>query len=125
MRQRLEPATTRDTCEVHPIDAEAVERAREAIPEERAVQRVAETFGALADVTRARILFALAGRELCTCDLAALLGVSPPAVSHHLRVLRNLRLVRSRRDGKVVYYTLDDRHVEQWLEECLEHVSEE
>ena len=83
---------------------------------------LAETFRALADPSRAKIVYSLLRQELCVCDLAAVVGVSESAVSQHLRVLRTLRLVKSRRDGKVVYYSLDDLHIQVLLAVCLSHI---
>ena len=90
-----------------------------------AVQGLADTFGALADPTRVRILDALSHGELCVCDLAAVLGLSQSAVSHQLRLLRNLRLVRPRRDGRIVFYSLDVQHIISIFKQTLQHVQEE
>lgn len=83
---------------------------------------IAETFRALADSTRAKVIYNLLQQELCTCDLAAIIGSSESVVSQHLRVLRQLRLVKSRREGKMVYYSLDDTHIRILLLVCLSHV---
>jgi DNA-binding transcriptional ArsR family regulator len=83
---------------------------------------VSEIFRVLADGTRVRILDAISREELCVCDISAVLRMSPSAVSHHLRTLRNMRLVRHRRAGKKVYYTLGDRHVTALLSQALDHV---
>lgn len=83
---------------------------------------LAETFSAMGDPNRATILLYLARGERCVSELAGLLGVSESSVSQHLRLLRTLRLVKSRKEGRHVYYTLDDHHVEKLLEVCLEHV---
>ena len=85
---------------------------------------LAETFKVLGDVTRVRILDALSRAELCVSDIAAIVGLSESAVSHQLRVLRGSRLVRSRRDGRLVYYALDDHHIVRLFEQGLEHVEE-
>ena len=85
---------------------------------------LAETFKALGDVTRVRILDALSRTELCVGDLAALLGSSESAVSHQLRLLRSMRLVRSRRDGRHIYYVVDDDHIAKLFKQGLEHVQE-
>jgi ArsR family transcriptional regulator, lead/cadmium/zinc/bismuth-responsive transcriptional repressor len=85
---------------------------------------LAETFKALGDVTRVRILDALSRTELCVGDVAALLGSSESAVSHQLRLLRSLRLVRARREGRLVYYSLDDDHIVGLFAQGLEHVQE-
>jgi len=83
---------------------------------------LAETFKAIGDPTRTRMLYVLGREELCVGDLAALLGMSPSAISHQLRLLRHLRLVRNRRHGKVTYYALDDRHIGNLMIEGLKHV---
>lgn len=88
------------------------------------VDELAETFRVLGDPTRVRILDALAAAELCVCDLATLLGLSESAVSHQLRLLRTMRIVRSRREGRMVFYALDDHHVTGLFEQGLEHVEE-
>ena len=88
------------------------------------VDALAETFKVLGDGTRVRILDALSRTELCVCDLARLLGLSDSAVSHQLRLLRGMRLVRPRRDGKMIFYTLDDQHIVRLFAQGLEHVEE-
>ena len=85
---------------------------------------LAETFKLLGDGTRVRILDALSRSELCVCDIARLLGLSESAVSHQLRLLRGMRLVRPRRDGRMIFYTLDDQHIVRLFEQGLEHVEE-
>ena len=90
----------------------------------RQVNRLAEIFRALGDPSRVRILDALSHDELCVCDLATLAGMSESAVSHQLRLLRNLRLVRSRREGRMVFYALDDQHIVTLFEQGLRHVDE-
>ncbi len=103
---------------VHP---EAVRRAAAGLAGGEAYRRVARRFGALADPTRARLVDALLREELCTGDLAVVLGISEPGVSQHLRVLRSLRLVKSRRAGKFVYHSLDDAHVARLMALGLTH----
>ncbi len=88
------------------------------------VVALADTFKLLGDPTRVRLLDALARRELCVCDLAALVGLSESAVSHQLRLLRSLRLVRARRTGRRVFYALDDQHIVSLFEQGLRHVEE-
>ena len=106
----------------HLVDPLAVGMVREHEIDDATTARMAETFKALADPTRVRILHALSHAELCVGDLALLLGMSESAVSHQLRMLRNLHIVRSRRDGKLVFYTLDDDHVIRLFQLSLEHV---
>lgn len=108
-------------CEEFSVDAAKVERLRRELA---AARGLAELFKALADETRARIAYALAREELCVCDIAGLLGVSVATASHHLRVLRQMGLVRYRRAGKFVYYALDDDHVARLLENAMEHLKE-
>jgi DNA-binding transcriptional ArsR family regulator len=112
-------------CEVDVIDHAKVTRARSAIPAPATVGVLAETFKALGDPTRLQIVSALAHEELCVCDLATLVGVSQSAVSHSLRVLRDLRLVRYRKVGKIAYYTLDDSHIVTLVAEGRRHVEEQ
>jgi ArsR family transcriptional regulator, lead/cadmium/zinc/bismuth-responsive transcriptional repressor len=85
---------------------------------------LAELFKALGDPTRVKILFSLMTRELCVCDLTAVIGVSESAVSHQLKMLRTLRLVKYRREGKILYYSLADDHIEKLFAQGLEHVTE-
>jgi DNA-binding transcriptional ArsR family regulator len=91
---------------------------------EPSAQALAETFKVLGDVTRVRILDAIARAELCVHDIAGLIGLSESAVSHQLRLLRGMRLVRPRRQGRMVFYTLDDQHIVRLFEQGLEHVQE-
>lgn len=89
------------------------------------VAGLSELFKALADETRSRILYVLSRGELCVCDLSAILEMSLPAISHHLRLLRIMRLVDTRKDGKQVFYHLADDHVLQLIKVALEHYAEE
>lgn len=107
------------------IDAGSVRAARTAMPSDRMVRALAETFGALSDPTRVRIISTLAVQELCVFDLAHLLGLTGSAVSHQLRLLRGQRLVKYRKEGKVAYYSLDDDHIRNLMTECIKHVSVE
>jgi len=97
---------------------------RATLLEARTVEALAETFRVLGDPTRVRILDALAGGELCVCDIAALVGISESAVSHQLRLLRSMRLVRPRRAGRLVYYAVDDQHILELLKQASTHVED-
>jgi DNA-binding transcriptional ArsR family regulator len=99
-------------------------RRRATLMQARTVEAVADTFRVLGDPTRVRILDALAGGELCVCDIATLVGISESAVSHQLRLLRGMRLVRPRRAGRLVYYAVDDRHILELLKQASTHVEE-
>lgn len=105
------------------IDAAGVCAARTDMPGDRMVKALAETFRALSDPTRVRIISVLAGQELCVFDLSRLLGITGSAVSHQLRLLRGQRLVKYRKEGKVAYYSLDDDHIRNLMEECIKHVT--
>lgn len=113
-----------DRCEVFFVDPERVARVRDALVGARQVSLLAETFRALGDVTRVKILDALSHGELCVCDLATLVGMSQSAISHQLRVLRTLRLVRARREGRMAFYALDDDHIISLFREGLRHIEE-
>ena len=91
----------------------------------RTVEALAETFRVLGDPSRLRIVDALSGGELCVCDIAAVAGISESAVSHQLRLLRGMRLVRPRRAGRQVFYALDDQHIVELLRQALTHVEEQ
>lgn len=104
------------------VDQDAVRRVHDHALTPEMTLEVAEIFKAMSDPTRVRILHALSHAELCVGDLAAVLGMKEPAVSHQLRLLRSLRVVRARRDGKLVYYTLDDDHVMMLFQLSMEHV---
>ncbi|MDQ0287183.1 ArsR family transcriptional regulator [Desulfofundulus luciae] len=89
------------------------------------VAGLSELFKVLGDETRTKILYLLSYRELCVCDLAEILEMSLPAVSHHLRLLKAMRLVKYRREGKMVYYSLDDDHIVNLIREAQAHFAEE
>jgi ArsR family transcriptional regulator len=112
-----------DVCEILYVDAARVRAVADRLPTDAAVTRVTDIFKILADPTRARIVFALSQAELCVCDLANLVGISVSAVSHQLRLLRSLQLVKFRKEGRLVYYTLSDEHVKQLLGDALAHVA--
>ena len=117
-------ATPSDRCEVQCIDAKKVSSARRAARSGEQVQLVADTFRVLGDPTRLRIVDALSRHELCVCDLALIVGASQSTVSHSLRALRQMRVVRYRKDGKIAYYSLDDDHVAKLLPLAFEHAEE-
>ena len=112
-------------CTVRCVHPDAVDAARATLADrEGDLDAARALFAALGDPTRLRLLAALQAGPLCTCDLAAVLGVTESAVSHQLRGLRALRLVESDRDGRVVYHRLDDDHVAALLDVAAEHVAE-
>jgi DNA-binding transcriptional ArsR family regulator len=103
------------------IDPAAVQAAQAALPDAELVQAVAEMFATLGDPTRVRLLYALRRGELCVRDLALAVSVSESAVSHQLRVLRDRRLVRTRREGNAIYYAIDDTHLAALFREAEHH----
>lgn len=111
-------------CEIDIVDPEAVERVRSIVPGEAHLKAIADIFSALGDPTRLRMLTALASERLCVCDLASLAGVSQSAVSHQLRVLRDLDLVTFEREGKRAVYRLADEHVASLLAQGALHADE-
>ena len=114
-----------EVCDLVQIDLARVRKIRSALVTPDNVQGLADTFSALGDPTRVRILDALSHGELCVCDLAAVLGLSQSAVSHQLRLLRGIRLVKPRREGRIVFYSLDDQHIISIFKQTLQHVEEE
>lgn len=115
-----------DRCEVECVDAERVAHVVATLPDDRTSQELAETFRVLSDPGRVRLIIALLeGGELCVCDLAAATGLSQTACSHNLRLLRSSRLVRYRKQGRNVYYALDDAHIRLLLDVALQHVAHE
>lgn len=113
-----------ESCDCVAIHENLVGKVRGLLPREERLVAVAELFKAFGDPTRVRILSALLHSRLCVCDLGALLGMSKSAISHQLRILRQGRLVKYRRYGKVVFYSLDDRHIEDIFSQALAHVGE-
>lgn len=111
-----------DTCQLYYVDEERVARARARMHDDRTIVDLAETFKVLAEPTRVRILHAISEEELCVCDIAAVVNATQSAISHQLRILRSARLVKSRKDGKMVYYSLDDDHVRCLFEEGIRHL---
>lgn len=112
------------SCEGTVIHQHEVDEAKKLMLPDETLDTVSGFFKVLGDGTRLRILWALTRGELCVCDISAVLGMTKSAVSHQLSLLRTARLVACRREGKTVYYSLDDEHVEHMLKAGLEHVHE-
>lgn len=113
-----------DRCKCRMIHEDQVEAARKTALGNTEIELLSQTFKALGDPSRLRILTALEKQEMCVCDIAALLTISESAVSHQLRLLRTIKLVKNRREGAVLYYSLDDTHVSILIGTALEHVRE-
>jgi ArsR family transcriptional regulator, lead/cadmium/zinc/bismuth-responsive transcriptional repressor len=116
-------AIVRDGGEENRAHAAQVKRVQKEMPDPATVQQVSDIFGMLADPTRARLVLALSHAELCVCDLAALLGMSMSAVSHQLRLLRQMGLVKFRKEGRMAYYSLGDEHAHALLTQALRHAA--
>lgn len=111
-------------CTETKVHTGSVEAVRERMPDEDSLYEVAELFKVFGDSTRTRIIAALFEGELCVCDIAALLSMSISAVSHQLRILRQTKIVKSRRSGKEVFYSLDDEHIYKIYRMAIEHIAE-
>ncbi|WP_286946482.1 ArsR/SmtB family transcription factor [Acetobacterium sp. UBA5834] len=114
-----------DRCDCDVIHEEVVNKVREKMPQEETFYDLSDLFKAIGDSTRIKILWALDENELCVCDIAYLLNMTQSAISHQLRVLKQAELVKSRREGKIVFYSLADEHVKQIFDQGLIHISEE
>lgn len=119
---QLREADPLPLCDDPIVHVDAVREVRASQLGSSVVASMSSLFGALGDPTRLRIVSALSQRELCVCDIAASLGISQSAISHQMRQLRDLGLVRARRDGRLVYYSLDDEHVLTMFRQAKEHV---
>ncbi|MBQ8815873.1 MAG: winged helix-turn-helix transcriptional regulator [Lachnospiraceae bacterium] len=113
-----------DVCEYLHVHEDMVEDVKRHMPEEDKLYDLADFFKVFADSTRIKMLYVLLVHEMCVCDLANTLGISQSAISHQLRTLKQMDLVRSRRDGKTVFYSLADDHIKSILSQGLEHIEE-
>ena len=114
-----------ETCEFQFVHEDTVRRALALMPEEDQLYDLAELFKVFGDSTRIKILYALFEAEMCVCDIAQLLNMTSTAVSHQLRMLKQVRLVKTRRDGKVRYYSLADEHIQKMFQVAFEHIMED
>lgn len=113
-----------EICESVVIHKEVVENTKTKMPDDTSFNELADFFKIFGDSTRVRILWALSLNQMCVCDIAALLNMSQSSISHQLRVLKQNKFVKNRRDGKVVYYSLLDEHISYILKQGLTHISE-
>lgn len=120
----MKKETIAPVCEVEFIDEKKVKAVKKKLPEDSMINELSETFKNLSDFTRLKTILSLAEDELCVCDIAALTGVSISAISHQLRLLKNARLVNYRKKGKMVYYSLDDEHINKIVNEATKHCKE-
>ncbi len=115
---------SQDICSVEIINQEKVDRVNALLPSGEATSEAAALFKALSDPTRLRIVQALLLEELCVCDISTVVQVSISAISHQLRLLRSMKIVKNRKQGKMVFYSLDDEHIAQLIKTALEHINE-
>ncbi|MEE1236448.1 MAG: metalloregulator ArsR/SmtB family transcription factor [Turicibacter sp.] len=111
-----------ETCCIESIHENAIQKVKPKMPSDDDLLKLSDLYKAMGDLTRIRIISALVHSEMCVCDLAALLEMTQSAISHQLRVLRQTHLVSYRKEGKVVYYSLDDDHIKMLYEQGLVHV---
>lgn len=112
------------TCDYLFVHKDIVEKVRKSMPDEDELYDLAELYKVFADSTRIKILYVLFESEMCVCDIAQLLEISQSAISHQLRVLKQAKLVKFRRDGKTIFYSLADDHVRTIMDQGIEHIEE-
>ena len=122
MMKTNELETCEETCEVRELHEDALKFVQAHMPEEDSLYDLAELFKVFGDSTRIRILFVLFEAEVCVCDLAEALGMTQSAISHQLRILKQNKLVKNRREGKQVFYSLADEHVRTIIGQGMEHL---
>ena len=113
-----------DICEINIIHQDKVDEFKKIMPEDGLIYDLAELFKVFADSTRMKIIYALMEEELCVCDIAWVVGTTQSAISHQLRILKQAKLVKYRKEGKAVYYSLDDEHISEIVKKGREHIEE-
>ncbi len=113
-----------ECCEYMHAHEEIVNRVKDKMPKEESLYNLAELFKTFGDSTRIKILYVLFESEMCVCDISKLLNMTQSAISHQLKILKQNRLVKYRKEGKTVFYSLDDTHVRDIIEKGIEHISE-
>ncbi|MCI9104708.1 MAG: winged helix-turn-helix transcriptional regulator [Lachnospiraceae bacterium] len=123
-RVKIQQEVEAGVCEFMHIHEEIVDKVEKVMPDEQQLLNLSEFFKVFGDSTRIKILYVLSQSEMCVCDIATLLQMGQSAISHQLRVLKQMRLVTFRREGKTVFYKLADAHIETILAQGMEHISE-
>ena len=123
-QERIEREVQEGVCEFMHVHEEIVEKVEKVMPDEQQLLDLSEFFKVFGDSTRIKILYVLSQSEMCVCDIASLLQMGQSAISHQLRVLKQMRLVNFRRDGKTVFYSLSDDHIQTILAQGMEHITE-
>lgn len=124
MNKKSNRSNSVEQCSSVVIHQDVVNKVRSKMPVDETFFDLAEFFKVFGDSTRIKVLWALFTSEMCVCDIAALLNMTQSAISHQLRVLKQAKLVKNRKDGKVVYYSLDDDHIKLILDQGIEHINE-
>ena len=122
--EEMEIMNNTPKCKITVVNQDLVDKINEEMPKEETLYDLAEIFKVFGDSTRIKILYSLFKNEMCVCDLATIVGVSQSAISHQLRLLKQNKLVKYRKNGKVVYYALDDEHIKNIFNAGLAHVEE-
>lgn len=122
--EKIEKEVQEGVCEFMYVHEEIVEKVEKVMPDEQQLLDLSEFFKVFGDSTRIKILYVLSQSEMCVCDIASLLQMGQSAISHQLRVLKQMRLVKFRRDGKTVFYSLSDDHIQTILAQGMEHICE-
>ncbi|MCI8662275.1 MAG: winged helix-turn-helix transcriptional regulator [Hungatella sp.] len=123
-QERIEREVQEGVCEFMHVHEEIVEKVEKVMPDEQQLLDLSEFFKVFGDSTRIKILYVLSQSEMCVCDIASLLQMGQSAISHQLRVLKQMQLVKFRRDGKTVFYSLSDNHIQTILAQGMEHICE-
>ncbi len=118
------PKVEIECCEAYHVHSNLVHQIEDGMPEQATIESLADFYKVFGDVTRVKILCVLFQSELCVCDLAEVMGMTQSAISHQLRVLKQMKLVKNRREGKTVYYSLADAHIQGIINQGLEHIAE-
>ncbi len=123
-RRQIELEVDEGTCEFMHVHNEIVSKVEQVMPDEQQLLDLSEFFKVFGDSTRIKILYVLSQSEMCVCDIATLLQMGQSAISHQLRILKQMRLVNFRREGKTVFYSLADGHIQTILNQGMEHIGE-
>ena len=113
-----------ECCDIICVHEDMIQEVKKLLPEEELIKELADFYKVFGDATRVKILCVLLESEMCVCDLAELLGMTQSAISHQLRVLKQMKLVKNRREGKTVYYSLADGHIQTIISQGMEHIQE-
>lgn len=124
LSKNIENKNNVEICKCNVVHEEIIKKVKDEMIDEETLQDISDLFKVFSDSTRIKIIFALFKSEMCVCDIATLLQMNQSAISHQLRVLKQARLVKYRKEGKSVYYSLDDNHIEEIFHMALEHINE-